>query len=65
MKLVHQRQPQDNARRTLIKALSAGGITAATAKVLPEHWTTAVVDSVFSPVHAQTSPVPPLTARVL
>ena len=56
--MVHPRPSPDAARRNLIKALGAGGI-AAVAVALPERWTKAVVESVWSPVHAQASPLPP------
>lgn len=42
----------NEARRTVIKSIAAGGAIVA-GKSLPEEWSKPVVDSVFLPAHAQ------------
>lgn len=44
-----------DARRHLLKSLVAGGGVMATGKLLPDHWSAPVVESVVLPAHAQTT----------
>lgn len=45
------------SRRRLLKSLAVGGGVATSVKMLPEQWTSPVVDFVTLPAHAQTSPL--------
>ena len=42
-------------RRQLLKAIALGGGAVVAVKILPESWTTPVIDTVMLPVHAQAS----------
>ncbi|MDH3689183.1 MAG: hypothetical protein OEU36_06835 [Gammaproteobacteria bacterium] len=45
------------SRRRLLKCFAVGGGVATSVKMLPERWTSPVVDFVTIPAHAQTSPL--------
>lgn len=47
-----------DARRKLLKSLVAGGGVMASGKILPDHWSAPVVESVVLPAHAQTTSGP-------
>jgi len=51
-----------SSRRKALKKIAVGGTIAAGASALPPRWTKPIIDKVFVPAHAQTSPPPATTA---
>ena len=58
--LKEEGQERAVSRRQLLKALSAAGGAVAASTLLPSKWTKPVVEVGLLPVHAQTTPTPPI-----
>lgn len=58
------KNPMDESRRTVLRQLAAGAVVAAGCSIIPDMWTTPLVESAVLPSHATTSGLtadPPFT----